>query len=316
MAMDKLKASLISLKSRFFSRKAGSAGLLSGSGHILYHVTVIVLSAAFALTLPSTVGFAARNFLAYWSFIGNEKIFLVSVEIGAAILLIFTVNYVHRSWKDRRLAKMATSAGLLPVSAAEGLVTRKRTKRLLEKQGFARDVMLMGSTGFRTFVDAKGELNQVLKDSRQAKIMLLHPYGEGAHTRSKSIPDPEMTLDKFREQIGASIRFLKDLKSMQKKVRLKLYDDNPFLKLTILGDYLWLQHYNSGIEEYSRPRYVFEHNQNPGSLYAPLYQYFASRWEAIEIPEYDLDTDELVWRDTAGNETRRERFPENLAEAS
>jgi hypothetical protein len=313
--MNKPKAFLVRLKSGLFFRKSRSAGIVSGSGHVLYHVAVIFLSAAFALSLPSIAGFVAKNFLTYWSFIGNEKIFLVSVEIGTAILLILTVKYFCRSWKDRRLADMARFAGLLPVPAAEGLLARKRTKKLLERQGFARDVMLIGSTGFQTFVDAKGELNQVLKDCREAKIMLLHPYGEGADARVKSIPDPEMTQDRFREQIRASIAFLKDLKSMQKNVRLKLYHDSPFLKLTILGDYLWLQHYHGGLEEQSRPRYVFEHNQNPGSLYTPLYQYFTSRWESIGIPEYDLDTDELVWRDEAGNEVKRGQFPEGLQEA-
>lgn len=312
MTIDRLKASLISLKPRLFSRKANHTGLLSGSAHILYHVTVIVLSAAFALSLPVIAGFVARNFLTYWSFIGNEKIFLVSIEIGSAIFLIIVVNYLHRSWKDRRLANTARSAGLLPVPGTQGFFTRKKTKKLLERQGFARDVMLIGSTGFRTFVDKNGELNQVLKDCREAKIMLLHPYRDGADIRAKSIPDPEMTLDRFREQIRASIGFLKDLKLMQKNVRLKLYEDVPLLKLTILGDYVWLQHYHSGLEEPSRPRYVFEHNQDPGSLYTPLYQYFTARWGSIEIAEYDLDTDELVWRDAAGSEVKRGRFPENL----
>ena len=32
------------------------------------------------------------------------------------------------------------------------------------------------------------------------------------------------------------------------------------------------------------------------------------RWGSVEIPEYDLDTDELVYRGKAGNEIRRERF--------
>jgi hypothetical protein len=125
-----------------------------------------------------------------------------------------------------------------------------------------------------------------------------------------------MNLDKIREQIGASIQFLKKLKSMQKEVRLKLYEDIPFLKLTILGDYLWLQHYQGGLEEYARPRYVFEHNQNPGSLYNPLYQYFVSRWGSIEIPEYDLDTDQLVWRDAAGNEVRRGQLCDSKGSAA
>ncbi len=42
---------------------------------------------------------------------------------------------------------------------------------------------------------------------------------------------------------------------------------------------------------------------------------FSSTWESTEIPEYDLDTDELVYRGNNGSEIRRERFgPEEAFE--
>jgi len=56
------------------------------------------------------------------------------------------------------------------------------------------------------------------------------------------------------------------------------------------------------------PKYVFKHNQNPGGLYSPFYQYFLDKWENPNIPEYDLTTDELIYRDGAGNEVRREKL--------
>jgi len=56
------------------------------------------------------------------------------------------------------------------------------------------------------------------------------------------------------------------------------------------------------------PKYVFKHNQNPKSLYVPFYQYFLSRWDNPDVPEYDFDRDDLVYRDLAGNEVRREQF--------
>ncbi len=34
------------------------------------------------------------------------------------------------------------------------------------------------------------------------------------------------------------------------------------------------------------------------------------RWDSPEIPEYDFDTDELVYRSRNGQELRRERFGE------
>ena len=282
--------------------------LLKGPAHILYHVLLIVLSAAFALSLPYTVDFAAKKFLIYWAFIGNEKIFLVSVEIALAVFLILLFNYIARSWKDRRYARMAREAGLVSVSPSRGFFARGNSRKLKESQGIARDIMVIGSTGCRTFAEEKGDLHHVVKNCREAKIMLLNPYSEGADIRAKSILDSGITVEHFREQVGKSIRFLKDLKAVQKNVRLKLYDDVPFLKMAVSGDYIWVKHYHAGFDVQVMPEFVFRHNQNPGSLYVPFYQYFLKLWSNPDVPEYDLETDELIYRDSAGNEQRREPF--------
>lgn len=281
---------------------------LKGPAHILYHVLLIVLSAAIALSLPSAMDFIARKFLVYWTVVGNEKIFLVSVEIALAILLIFVFNYLGRSWKDRKLAKMAQSAGLVFVSSARGFLARRRHRLIKEDKGIARDIMLIGSTGFRTFADERGELHNVIKQCRQAQVMLLNPFSEGASIRAKSILDPEINLERFREQINKSIGFLKELKAIQKNIRLKLYDDVPFLKMAISGDYIWIRHYHPGFDVQGMPEFVFRHNSNPGSLYVTFYEYFLKWWSNPVIPEYDLETDELIYRNQAGNEERREKF--------
>jgi hypothetical protein len=62
------------------------------------------------------------------------------------------------------------------------------------------------------------------------------------------------------------------------------------------------------------PEFLFHHNQNPASLYTPFYQYFLSRWNQAGIPEYDLETDELIHRDGLGSEVKRERFDRRGAE--
>jgi hypothetical protein len=69
-----------------------------------------------------------------------------------------------------------------------------------------------------------------------------------------------------------------------------------------------MKHYHPGIDAQAMPEYVFKHDQNPGSLYTYFYQYFLIRWNNTDIPEYDFDTDELVYRDIDGNEVRREFF--------
>ena len=56
------------------------------------------------------------------------------------------------------------------------------------------------------------------------------------------------------------------------------------------------------------PKYVFKHDPDTGSLYLPFYYYFLRRWNNPDIPEYDLETDELIYRDLSGNEARREKF--------
>ncbi len=271
---------------------------------------VAALSATIALSLPYTISLIAKNLLIYWSLIGNEKIFVIVVELALALLVIFLSNYISTSLRDRKLSNMARRAGLVYVSPTRGLFAWRKTKKLKEQVGFARDVMVIGSTGFRTFVDSKGDLHNVVQDCREAKIMLLNPYSEGASTRAKSILDPNITPENFGDQIRKSINFLKSLKAAQKNVRLKLYQDLPLLKLAIIGDYVWIQHYHTGLDVQTMPEYVFKHDQNTGSLYIPFYQYFLTRWNNTDIPEYDLDADELIYRDEAGNEVKRGKFDE------
>jgi hypothetical protein len=273
--------------------------------HMLYHVVVIVLAAVIALSLPLTVSFLAGRFLAFRAFVENEKIFLVSIEIAVAVLLVLFFNHLTKYWRERNLSRMAKSAGL-----ARGFFARKKLKEVKERNGFGRDIMLIGSTGYRTFVDPEGDLHQVLQKCRGAKIMLLDPLREGAIARAKSIPDPDISPESFREQIIRSIDFLKGLKGAQKNIRLKLYQDMPLLKLAILGDALCVRHYHTGLHVDDMPEYVFRHDHHPGGLYNPFYQYFLSRWNDPGIPEYDLDTDELVYRDRSGLEVRREMFNE------
>ncbi len=272
---------------------------------MVYHLMVIALSAGIALSLPYTASFIARNMLVYWSLIENEKIFLISVEIAVAILLISVFQYAGRIWKDRRLSKMARGADLVLFFPARGRFRQRKIRTLMEKHGTAKDIMVIGSTGFRTFVDPERDLHNVIQRCREAKIMLLNPDSEGARARAKSILHPDVTVESFREQIRKSIGFLKGLRAAQKNVKLKLYSDTPDLKLAILGDYLWMQHYHPGLDIETMPIYVFKHNQNSAGLYQPFYQLFMKRWENCNIPEYDLETDELVYRDSSGNELRR-----------
>ena len=279
--------------------------------NVIYHILILALSAVIALSLPYTGKFIADNYLAYWTLIESKKIFLIFVEIAVAVLLIMIFNYLMRSWKDRKFSKMALNdMGLVLAAHTKNLRIRKRLKKFKERHGIAKDVLLIGSTGCNTFVNSEGDLHHVLQNCREAKIMLLNPFGEGACVRSKSIPDPDVTFEHFREQIMKSIDFLRGLKALQKNIRLRLYEETPLFKLAVLGDYVFMKHYHAGLNIQEMPEYIFRHSPNHSNLFHPLYQVFLAKWRDSNIPEYDFDSDELVYRDTSGNEVKRDKLGE------
>lgn len=281
--------------------------------HVLYHIAVVLVSAAIALSLPDIARFLTRIALRYWAFVENQELFLVVTEITAAVALIVAINLIVRAWSARNRSRMAQAAGLHAVAPATTFLAKRRVRKLKHEQGAGRNVMIVNATGFRSFTDPDGDLHDVLLNCREAKVMLLDPLKEGVVTRAKSLADPEITPEGLREQIIRSIDFLKGLKAQQKKIRLKLYPDVPLLKMAILGDYLSLQHYPSGINVRKMSEYVFKHGAN-GGLFNLFYQYFVTRWLDPAMPEYDLDTDELVYRDKTGNEWKRESFNEVVME--
>ena len=282
--------------------------LAKGAMDLLFHSVVIALSAGVAFSLPSAARFLGRDFRGYWSQIENDKVSLVTIEVAVAMLLIACTNYLRRSIRDRKLAEMAAQTGFAYFFSNRNGLAESRIKKLKYAHGLVRNVMLIGSTGYRTFVDPKGDLHSVLKNSMEGKILLLNPHSDTARARARALGHLVSGNESFREQVAKSITFLKQLKAAQKSIKLKLYADPPHVKLAILGDYIWLQHYHPSLDAHSMPEYVFHHNQDELGLYPLFYQYFIKRWESPEIPEYDFETDELVFRDSAGNVVGRKSF--------
>ncbi|HJR75809.1 MAG TPA: hypothetical protein VJ805_02515, partial [Nitrospiraceae bacterium] len=174
--------------------------------------------------------------------------------------------------------------------------------------GLGRTILAIGSTGYGTFVDNEGELHAILEKSLQANIMLMNPYSEEAGLRALSLTQAGAPPPRFDEELAETLRLFKRLRAAGKILKLKLYSDRPHVKMVILGDYLWLQHYHTGIDVKSVPEYVFQYNLKNHGLYTLFSQYFMKRWENPDIPEYDFDTGELVYRAKNGKELRREPF--------
>ena len=286
---------------------------IKNASEIGYHIVVLCLSAGIAMSLP----IVATNFLSYWTKVEKEKVWVVTLEIGVAVLLIMVMTYIRRSVKDRKLAQMAIDAGFVSFFPKRARGAEDGIRKLRETQGRGRTVMVIGSSGYDTLRDQVGDLSTVLDKCLGANIMLVNPFSQGASARIRAIADPMMSIEKYREGVRQSIELLKRLQAVGKSVKLKLYSDPPLLKLVILGDYLWMQHYHTDLDIQEMPEYVLRHNSKDHGLYTLCYQYFVQRWERTEIPEYDLDTDELVYRDRNGREARREQFwPEEVSQSS
>ncbi len=270
----------------------------------LYHIVVVALSAGIAFLLPA----GAKQFLAFWARVEGDKLSIMAVEMTVAILLIAGLNFIRRSIRDRSLAAAANGAGLVSFFPRRTRGAQRRITQLKEEQGAGRTISIIGSSGHSTFVDQVGGLSSVLDKCLGARIMLVNPYSQEASARIQAINHPEFTLERFRDEVRQSIELLKRLKAMGKAVKLKFYADPPLMKMVILGDYLWLQHYPADLDVRTMPEYVLRHNRKDHGLYTLYAHYFVQRWESAEIPEYDLDTDELVHRSRTGSEIRRERY--------
>lgn len=277
---------------------------IKSSAQIGYHIAVLVLSAGIALSLPAM----ARSFLVYWGRVEDSKTSLLALEVAVAILLIVSANLIRLSIRDRALAKIAVGAGLVSFYPSHELRARNRIKQLKEKQGTGRTIMAIGSSGYGTLTDQVGDLSSVLERYMGARVLLVNPYSQEARARIGAIADPDYTVELFQDEVRRSIELLKRLRAIGKSVRLKLYAEPPLVKLVILGDYLWLQHYHPDLNVRAMPEYVLQHNLKDHGLYTFYYHYFVQRWGSREIPEYDLDTDELVYRGPQGREERRVPF--------
>lgn len=282
--------------------------VITGVTQIVYHLAVLILSAAIALSLPALAG----QFLAYWTTIENDRTSLLIWEGIVASLVIVLANMIRCSLGEKALAKVARGAGLVSYYPSHAPSARKRIKHLKEKQGTGRTVMAIGSSGYGTLTDQVGDLASVLERCTGAKILLVNPYSVAAQARIRAIADPDYTVEVFQDEVHRSIELLKRLRALGKSVRLKFYADPPLVKLVILGDYLWLQHYHPDLHIRTMPEYVLQHNPNDHGLYTFYYHYFIQRWSNSQMGDYDFDSDDVVYRDSQGRSDRRVPFGQEV----
>jgi len=279
--------------------------LWTGLRQILSHGAITLLAVAIAFSLPGVANYILNE---WWPEVQNNANLLLATEVGLASVLALLFNLAKIAWDHRQRVLTARLASLVYArNAGAGWWSRRRERALVSQLPAARDAFVLTLTGYDTFVADDSLLRGVIEKAYEIRVMLVNPVGRALRERADSLP-PEITVLTLHTEIEAVVAYLSGLRKFGKKVTLKFYDEEPFWKLIVLGDYVWVQHCHSGFAVKEQPEFVFalQHREPRHGLFVPFYMVFLNQWNDSRHPEYDFDTNELVHRDFSGKETGRD----------
>src|SRR6266699_951668 len=272
---------------------------------ILSHGVITLLAVAVAFSLPQAASYILNQ---WWPKVEGDASLLLATELGLAFVLALLFNLAKIAWDNRQKVATAKLASLVYArNAGSGWLSRRRERALLRRLPAARDAFVLSVTGHDTFVAPRSLVREALEKAYEIRVMLVNPVGKGLRKRADSLP-PEITVLTLHTEIEATIGYLSGLRRFGKKVKLKFYDEEPFWKLIVLGDYVWVQHCHSGFAVKQQPEFVFalQHREPRQGLFVPFYMVFLNQWNDTRHHEYDFDANELVYRDSSGKETGRD----------
>lgn len=284
-------------------QKAYPSGWSEGFWQVLSHMAVTLFAIAIAFSLP---GIARYILYQWWPKVENNTASLLVTEISLAAVLVILLNGAKVAWSNRDRLISARSACLVYARECSTWLTRWKQRRFLRRFPRTRDALILTLTGFDTLVDPRSPFPEILERAYEIRVMLMHPYGKALERRVATLSEA-ITLDSFRQEIAASMERLAALRRTGKKLTLKFYDQEPFWKVIVLSDHVWVQYCHNGLEVKQQPEYAFElqHHDPRQGFFVPFYMHFIQFWDQPGHPEYDFDTGELVYRDPTGNEIRR-----------
>lgn len=280
---------------------------MTGLRHVLSHVLITLLAVLIAFALPSAASYILFD---WWPLVEREPNLLLASEIALASFLVLLFNLAKIAWDSRHQTAIASLASLVHARNTHGgWLAHRRERNLIHNLPAARDACILTQTGYDTLVEPGSPLHGVLESAYEFRVMMVNPAGEALRRYAGSLPQ-EATLLTFHTEIEVSVAFLAGLRRLGKKVALKFYDENPFWKLVVLGDHVWVQHCHSGFSASQQPEYVFalQHDSPRQGLFVPFYAYFLNFWSETRHPEYDFESSELVYRDCTGREESRIPF--------
>lgn len=269
---------------------------------IFFHLAVSGLALAIAFSLPAVATFVLDD---WWPRVAASSKLLLATELGLAAALVLAFNALRLAWEGLRARRMRDMAALVQVRRDGG------GKAGPEAMLAARDALIVSVTGFHTFAAEKAPFRDLVNRCFEARVLLLNPFSEGARARIRSLPDPGRAEALYREEIGASIAFLRSLWEAGRRVRLKIYDAAPFWSIVVAGEHAWVRYCHDGYPLATQPDYVFalRRDQPTQGLFPPFCSYALDQWNDPRNAEYDFATGDLVLRSAEGAELGRARLP-------
>lgn len=286
-------------------------GLTQGIHHAFSHVVITLLAVGIAFSLPS----AASYILFYWwPMVQGDSQLLLITEISFAVVLVLLFNILKVAWNGRRGMHMNKIASLVYAREQRGWMSRLKDRDMRKKIANVRDVYIMSITGYDTFVSGNSDLQKTLDMAYEIRVLLANPYGKGVASRALSTDDPEAMFQAYCKEVETSINYLRKLAETGKKIKLKFYEEPPFWKLVVTGEYVWVQYCHIGHEVKSQPEYVFglQHDNPQRGFFEPFYKHFLDQWKEQGHPEFNFETSELIYRNEDGNEIQRTAFPPRM----
>lgn len=284
------------------------SNLTEGIHNALSHIVVTLLAVGIAFSMPTVASYILFN---WWPKVeGNSQLLLVT-EIGFAAVLVLLFNITKIAWDGRRSMHMNKIASLVYAREKRGWISRKKERDMRKQIANVRDVYIMSITGNDSLSSDNSDLQKTLDMAYEIRVLLAYPYGKGVASRAQTTEDPEALLKIYREETDTSIAFLRKLAGAGKIVKLKFYDEPPFWKLVVTGEYVWVQYCHICHDVKSQPEYVFglQHDSPQRGFFEPFYKYFLDQWQDSNHPEFNFETSELVYRNSVGNEFQRSIFP-------
>ncbi|MFH1495790.1 MAG: hypothetical protein ABIG70_13475 [Pseudomonadota bacterium] len=268
--------------------------------HIFSHAAVTLLAVGIAFSLPMAASFILYS---WWPKVAGDSHLLLITEISFAAVLVLLLNLVLVAKEGRRSLRMNRIASLVHVREGNNWFSRWSGRDLLNRISGTRDVSVMSTTGYDTFVSKSRDLHRFIDDSYELRVMLMNPYGAGAKRRAQSLGKQE-SISSYRQETEATIERLAELAAAGKKVTLKFYEQQPFWNLIVTGEYVWVQYCHDGHELKNQPEYVFALRKDKPAqgLFSAFYMHFLNQWNDPRHPEYDWQSKELIYRNNKGSE--------------